>query len=570
MPPANKNVIACSCEGTMPLDEAALGRGCGGKLYLSNQLCRNELNLFKSVVSEGLPTTVSCTQEIRTFAEAAAELGSTDCVSYANIRETAGWSKDAAGAGPKMAALLAAAAEVRPSFSMVSFASRGVALVYGIDGSAVSAAHRVADHLDITLVLATAGDIAPPRANEFPILKGTITGAKGHLGAFEVRIDDCANADPSSRSRMQFGQGRSRGISNCDIIIDLSGGVPLFPMHELRDGYLRADPRDQLAVERVLFTASHLVGNFDKPRFIDFHDALCAHSRSHVVGCTRCLEVCPTGAISPAGEHVAIDPYICAGCGSCSAVCPTGAATYALPPSDALMRRLRALLRAYRASGGSDAIVLFHDGDHGEPLIDALARYDDGLAANILPVRVNEVSQVGLESLAAIFAYGAAGARFLVRAKPKHDISALRRTVALSNAIVDALGYGSKSGASVVAMIETDDPDTLASALAHPPLGTPAQPPATFMPQGDKRGVLQFSFKELHVAAPRPIDVVPLGAGAPFGGLDIDVEGCTLCLSGVSACPTHALADNPERPMLRFTESCVCNAVYAQRLAQRT
>jgi ferredoxin len=54
------------------------------------------------------------------------------------------------------------------------------------------------------------------------------------------------------------------------------------------------------------------------------------------------------------------------------------------------------------------------------------------------------------------------------------------------------------------------------------------------------------------------VDLIPLAAGAPFGGLEINVEGCTLCLSCVSACPTNALSDNPKRPQLRFTESqCV-------------
>ena len=56
----------------------------------------------------------------------------------------------------------------------------------------------------------------------------------------------------------------------------------------------------------MLAEASHLVGTFDKPRFIDFHGALCAHSRSRITGCTRCLEICPTGAIASAGDHVAI------------------------------------------------------------------------------------------------------------------------------------------------------------------------------------------------------------------------------------------------------------------------
>ncbi len=45
-------------------------------------------------------------------------------VTYANIRETAGWSKDAHAAGPKMAALLAAAAEPAPEIPFVSLEQR--------------------------------------------------------------------------------------------------------------------------------------------------------------------------------------------------------------------------------------------------------------------------------------------------------------------------------------------------------------------------------------------------------------------------------------------------------------
>ena len=44
------------------------------------------------------------------------------------------------------------------------------------------------------------------------------------------------------------------------------------------------------------------------------------------------------------------------------------------------MRRLRTLLQTYRKAGGGDAIVLFHDGEHGEDIIDALARFGAGLA----------------------------------------------------------------------------------------------------------------------------------------------------------------------------------------------
>ena len=69
------------------------------------------------------PLTVGCTQEAALFAETAAEIGRTDPISYVNIRETAGWSIDAAAAGPKMAALLAAAAEPTPDVPLVTLES---------------------------------------------------------------------------------------------------------------------------------------------------------------------------------------------------------------------------------------------------------------------------------------------------------------------------------------------------------------------------------------------------------------------------------------------------------------
>jgi ferredoxin len=330
--------------------------------------------------------------------------------------------------------------------------------------------------------------------------------------------------------------------------------MPLFPGHALRDGYLRADPASPPDIARIVLKAADLVGTFDKPKYIDFKADLCAHSRSTITGCTRCLDLCPAGAITPAGDHVAISAEICAGCGACAAACPTGAANYTLPTPDALMAKLRILLAAYRDAGGKNAIVLFHDGNHGEALLDALARFGEGLPAHVLPVKVNEITQIGIEAVAAIFAYGGSAVRFLSRARPHHAIDGLHATVALAQAVIGHHGYGPRP----VAIIETDDPDALSAALKAAPHGTATKSPSAFMPVGGKRDLLNLSFREMHKAAPAPVDIVALDKGAPFGRVTVETDGCTLCLSCVSACPVSALGDNPDKPMLTFDESaCV-------------
>ena len=537
----------------MPVDVQALGKLCAGaRAEGARQLCGADIGRFKAAAASGLPLVVGCTQEAPLFGEVAPDAR----ITFVNLRETAGWSSEAKAATPKMAALLAAAAEVAPEPAYVPLSSEGVLLVYGRDEAALEAAAQLQDHLDVTVLLKPPADLAPPRVSAFPLASGVIRNAKGRLGAFELTVDRFARPSPSSRAVLAFGEARDGATSRCDILLDLSGGPALFPGGDLRDGYVRADPGDPAGVARATLKARDLVGTFDKPRYIAFDAGLCAHARSRITGCSRCLEVCPAGAIAPAGDHVAVDAEICAGCGQCAAVCPTGAAAYALPPANVLLRRIRALLMAYRSAGGRRPIVLLHDDLHGAPLIDVLARAGDGLPANVMPLALNEITQVGLETVVAAFAYGASGLRFLASAKPRHEAASLCQIVQQGQAVLDGFGLGSQR----LDVIEADDPDSLAAGLAAFRAPPPVERPSTFFPLGGKREILRLALKQLHDAAPAPAPAArfALPDGAPIGAVILDSERCTLCLSCVSACPTGALTDNAERPMLRFAEAaCV-------------
>src|SRR5215467_6726519 len=149
-----QTIILCSCEDTMPLDTEAVRHGCrGANIETARQLCRAEITHFHAIVATGVPLTVGCTQEAPLFAETAQEVKSHAPLTFVNVRETAGWSSQATGAGPKMAALLAAAAEPMPPVPFVSLSSDGVVLIYGRDDQGIEAANLLKDYLDVTVMI---------------------------------------------------------------------------------------------------------------------------------------------------------------------------------------------------------------------------------------------------------------------------------------------------------------------------------------------------------------------------------------------------------------------------------
>jgi ferredoxin len=550
----SRTILICSCEKSMPLDRMAIESAFkGAQVVHADHLCGSEVGLFREAAARG-GVTIACTAQRALFEDIAEDGQLPATLTFANVRETAGWSTDGARAGPKMAALLAMASVPTAAPSAVTFKSEGITLIYGPAATALEIAVALKERLDITVLVSDAGDVAPPAVNEFPIRRGRIVALAGHLGAFELKIDGYASPAPSSRRAFVFGPAKNGAQSKADLVIDVSGGKALTTHGTTRAGYLRADPSDALAVQKLITNAADLDGTFDKPRYIDFDADLCAHSRSKKVGCTRCLDLCPVGAITPNGNVVAIDPHVCEGCGQCAAACPTGAAQYAVPTVDVLIGQIRAGAQAFHDAGGVGADLVLHDRAHGGALIDAAARFGDGLPALAIPLEVNEVTEVGLETVLAAIAYGYRGVRLLTRDKPRHDIAGLRHTIETAIAILSGLGFADDT----VQLIQTDDPDALVAALRRGVEPAPSRARSTFAALGKKRDLLKLALRELHRVAPAPQARIPLPRGAALGGLDINTDGCTLCLSCVSACPTSALGDTADRPLLSFDESlCV-------------
>src|ERR1700732_5145022 len=168
MADTTRHLLICSCDDTMPLDAGAVRRGCRCEATTATQLCGAELDRFRAIAAQDTPLTVACTQEAPRFSEVAAESGRASPIQFANIREAAGWSSEAGRAGPKMAALLAAAAEPILAVPLVKLESAGVILICGRDETAVEAANLLKDHLDVTVLIEPPAAITPPRKPIFP------------------------------------------------------------------------------------------------------------------------------------------------------------------------------------------------------------------------------------------------------------------------------------------------------------------------------------------------------------------------------------------------------------------
>jgi len=531
-----KSLILCDCSDTSNVNPDALngveGVACS-KVHTG--LCTHQGDVAAKALSTG-DAIIACQQERAFFTELAADLDVGE-PQFVDLRDRAGWSDESAKSGPKQAALLADALRTPPPVKTFDIVSEGLCLILGPSEAALAAAAELKDHLNVTVLLETTDDT--PLDRGFDVVAGHLKSANGALGGFTVHIDALQQLLPSGRGPLSFSAPQNGARTECDVILDLRRDPPLFPAHEKREGYLRADPNSAPALGAAILEASHLVGTFEKPFFLALDPTICAHSRAEQAGCSKCLDTCPTSAIRPEGDHVDIDPNICAGCGSCAALCPSGAITYDDPPTSFLFARIAGLADAYRTAGGSAPRLLVHDRDFGADLISLAARFDRGLPADVIPMDLERVSGFGHAEMLAAMACGFAGVDILVA--PKTDRSALDTELPLAQAL--------SGQPDALRLLEPSEPAHLCDALyGRAPSCAEIEP---ILPLGTRRQVTRLAVKTLQSDLDAPL---PLPENAPYGAVVVDKDACTLCLSCASLCPAGALGDNPDKPQLRFQE----------------
>ncbi|WP_436399062.1 4Fe-4S binding protein [Roseobacter sp. S98] len=526
-------LILCDCLGSQSPDadkiSAATGLDCAGTL---TDACGAQVEQTARLMQDG-DVMIACQQMAGLFTDLAAEI-SAETPAFVDIRDRSGWSDDAGRENPKTAALVAEALLASPAEKSIDIVSEGVCLITGPAETALAAAKELSASLSVTVLLDAPQPVDHGQA--YDAVVGTISRASGALGNFSLRIDGFRQMVQGGRGEARWSEARDGAMTECDILLDLSGDAPRFSAHEKRDGYLRADPRNPSEVARVLAEAAQLTGTFEKPLYVRLEESLCAHSRAEKPACSKCLNVCPTGAITSAGEHVAIDPLICAGCGACSALCPSGAISYDAPPVATVYTRLNTLASTFRNSGGTAPRLLVHD-SYGNEMISLAARYGRGLPADVIPFETDALAGFGHAEMLAALACGFGSVRIL--AAPRSDRDVLASETELANAIAGKPG---------VMLLDLNDPDSLSEELYSAGSQDALQDPV--LPIGTRRQVTRLAARALQPDA----ETVPLPEAAPYGAVLVDTDACTLCLACVSLCPSGALGDNADLPQLRFQE----------------
>jgi ferredoxin len=543
-------------------------------------------------------------------------------IHFFNIRETAGWSRDGRSPTPKIAALIAAAQLPPPEpVASVSYRSGGRCLVIGAADEAERAAALLADKLDVSVLCERPGG-ALEQMHERAVHAGRLVQLSGWLGAFEAewqssnpidlelctRCNACIEVCPehaidfSYQIDLELCKSHRECVQVCkaagaidfqrepettkerfDLVLDLRE-KPAFSMHQPPQGYFHVAANPD-ALNRAVLQLRDFTGEFTKPKFFSYQQNICAHSRNELIGCRACIDVCSAEAIrsdasmkgkarggrpprgpgmaplAPVGGGIIVEPHLCVGCGACTTVCPTGALSFAYPAPVDQGRRLRTLLAAYANAGGRDAALLIHSEGAGTRLINDLARAArtdkslQGVPARVLPMAVWHTASVGMDLWLAAIAQGASQVWILLTNEEAPEYArALSEQMAVAQTILSGLGYAGVH----FALLDGQNPATLDAALRAPPAQCVARP-ASFTAQSNKRATLELALGHLlEQASVRP-DEIPLpAAGSPFGGIQVNTNSCTLCMSCVGACPARALADNPDLPQLKLIEqNCV-------------
>lgn len=380
---------------------------------------------------------------------------------------------------------------------------------------------------------------SPAFANGYYCADLTVSG---YLGKFTVTIDSSDDNDNEYNNLASIFNIQT-GVF--DQVLDCSGN-PYISAAIKPPGY-HFVPKGVGDFDSQIESIPNMIGEFEKPKYFDYNAGICAHGRSGISGCTRCLDACPTDAIISIGESIEVNPHLCQGGGICASNCPTGAITYSYPKATEQMEFIRILLKSFREKNNNHNIsMLIFDHENSKDLV---AQSASRLPDEFIPFAVEEIGSVGLDLLASAMAYGANKVYLLVPdSLPSEVQSGLQSNCNIINTVLDQTNC-STHAISIISdlepVFETGEKVVIDKA-------------ATYAPLGNKRSIIRSALSFFSEIATEQVDEIDLPKGSLFGQTLLDQDACTLCMGCVSVCPGGALQAGGDSPALKFIEAnCV-------------
>ncbi|MGL4230459.1 MAG: 4Fe-4S binding protein, partial [Casimicrobium sp.] len=300
----SRQIHLCSCNRTItkdanPLVEAAKFAGAS-EVKTYDAMCQYELEKFAGNLDGD--AVIACTQESRLLGDTASESPKVSAIRFFNIREKAGWSKEASFATPKIAALIAEAMLPEPApTTQVSYQSTGQTLIIGSLKDALPIAEALKSSVNVS-VLATNTNAELPTTRDYPIVSGAKVAVKGWLGAFEAswsqdnpidldactRCNACVKACPENAIDLSYqidldkckshrtcvsvcGEAQAIDFSRAanvaartakfDVVLNLSE-EKFFTQHQVPQGYF-APGADPVARIKAIAEIATLKGEFE-------------------------------------------------------------------------------------------------------------------------------------------------------------------------------------------------------------------------------------------------------------------------------------------------------------------
>ena len=417
----------------------------------------------------------------------------------------------------------------------------------------------------------------------------SVTGAFGGFSAMVTVEGD----------QRQLAERLGKETAAFDLVLDLQPS-PSYAGSSLPLGYYAPGP-DPAALEEAMDEMPEMRGQFRKPQFISFQDKRCLHGRSRTHDCRRCVEICPFGAIrsvdtagqatgnlsseqgrqkgvvghargfgAAATRKIVFDHYLCQGCGGCDLVCPADAVDMVEPSRQNMLGKLRNELVS-RQEGADVAPTLVIAPQVHTPNLAAgyfipdvptadrreSSRMDERNNGRTAYFEMEQITQAGLDTLLAAFAYGAGSVLVACGSQSPPGIrKAVEWQVLMARAVLKGLGLPEDACQFVLVPPETSwsaEEALNATSPERQAIHLPVRP-ASFPPEHDRRTLVRLSAQHLHARSGSTDRTLPLPAGAPFGTVAVGAS-CTLCMACASACPSGALSAGGDTPRLVFRES---------------